>query len=181
MNKKWDTIELLRHCRHDWLNQLQLIKGNLALNNVEKVNTIIDDIVQRTANETNLSNLQVDKLASYLLTVNWEAKPFVVDFEVINNSSLHLTKYDEMLTKWFTKFFLVLEDVVCEEKESNIMLSFQLFKEEQSIVCDFSGKINDLSKVKSFLHDELDNDMSIKDIMIHEEELVFTLRLNEVN
>jgi stage 0 sporulation protein B (sporulation initiation phosphotransferase) len=179
MKKNWDTIELLRHCRHDWLNQLQLIKGNLALNNVEKVHAIIDDIVQRTANESNLSNLKANKLASYLLTVNWEGKPFVVDFE-ITNSGVQLTKYDEMLTKWFTQFFLTLEDVACDGVENHIMLSFQLYEEEQSIVVDFSGKVNELSSIEKMLHTQLERNMSINDITIHEEELVFTLRLNEV-
>jgi stage 0 sporulation protein B (sporulation initiation phosphotransferase) len=179
MRKKWDTVEVLSHSRHDWLNKIQLIKGNLALNNVEKVHAIIEDIVQQSTNESNLSNLHANNFASYLLTVNWEGKPFVVEFEVFN-SGVHLSKYDEMLTEWFTQFFLTLEDVVCEAEENNIMLSFQLLNDEQSISVDFSGKVNDVKKVHSFLHNQPECSMSITDINIREEELVFTLRLNEV-
>ncbi|MDE5052244.1 Spo0B domain-containing protein [Niallia taxi] len=32
MNRNRDTIEFLKHERHDWLNKLQLLKGNMALN-----------------------------------------------------------------------------------------------------------------------------------------------------
>ena len=29
--KKLDDVEVLRHSRHDWLNKIQLIKGNLRI------------------------------------------------------------------------------------------------------------------------------------------------------
>ena len=36
MRKEWDTIEVLKHARHDWLNKLQLIKGNLSLIKIDQ-------------------------------------------------------------------------------------------------------------------------------------------------
>jgi stage 0 sporulation protein B (sporulation initiation phosphotransferase) len=179
MLKKWDTIEILRHCRHDWLNELQLIKGNLALNNTEKVHAIINEIVNRATHESDLCNLKANKLASLLLTINWESKPFVVDFEVCY-SATQLTKYDEILSKWFTQFFLMLEKAVAVGVENNVMISFQLLEDAQTIVVDLSGKINERTKVEQFLHKQLDPIVNISDITIQEEELVFTLELNEV-
>ncbi|WP_312471145.1 Spo0B domain-containing protein, partial [Neobacillus sp.] len=45
MGKEWDIVEVLRHSRHDWLNRLQLIKGNLDLNRIDRAKAVIDEIV----------------------------------------------------------------------------------------------------------------------------------------
>ena len=36
IKKEWNTVDVLRQVRHDWLNKLQLIKGNLDLNKMER-------------------------------------------------------------------------------------------------------------------------------------------------
>ena len=45
IEKEWNTVEVLRHARHDWLNKLQLIKGNLDLNELDRAKEIINEIV----------------------------------------------------------------------------------------------------------------------------------------
>ncbi|WP_082892657.1 Spo0B domain-containing protein [Rossellomorea aquimaris] len=35
MRENWGVVEALRHARHDWMNDLQLIKGNLDLNRLD--------------------------------------------------------------------------------------------------------------------------------------------------
>ena len=67
MKKEWNTIELLRHVRHDWLNKLQLIKGNLDLNKIDRAKEIIDEIVIEAQNETKLSNLHFPNFTLLLL------------------------------------------------------------------------------------------------------------------
>ncbi len=39
---EWNIVDLLSHSRHDWMNKLQLIKGNLSLQKYERVNDIIE-------------------------------------------------------------------------------------------------------------------------------------------
>ena len=67
INKEWNTVELLRHVRHDWLNKLQLIKGNLDLNKIDRAKEIIAEIVIETQNETKLSNLNFPNFTLLLL------------------------------------------------------------------------------------------------------------------
>ncbi len=64
MEKKWSTVDVLRHARHDWLNKLQLIKGNLDLNKPERVKQIIEEIVHEAQAEAKLSNLKIPLFAS---------------------------------------------------------------------------------------------------------------------
>lgn len=82
MSKDWSTIDVLRHARHDWLNQLQLIKANLSLNRVERANEIIEEIIVSSRHESNLMNLKVPQLAEYLITFNWLKHPIVLITEV---------------------------------------------------------------------------------------------------
>ena len=69
MEKEWDIVEVLRHSRHDWLNKLQLIKGNLDLNRIDRAKAIIDEIVIEVQHESKLSNLHIPLFASLLFKV----------------------------------------------------------------------------------------------------------------
>lgn len=51
MKQNWMIVEALSHSRHDWLNKLQLIKGNLALGKVGQAENIIDGIIVEAQNE----------------------------------------------------------------------------------------------------------------------------------
>ena len=59
MKKDWNIVEVLRHARHDWLNRVQLIKGYISLNNIERVNKILDEIIADAYQESKLSNMNM--------------------------------------------------------------------------------------------------------------------------
>jgi stage 0 sporulation protein B (sporulation initiation phosphotransferase) len=180
MTKKWDAVNLLSHSRHDWLNHLQLIKGNLALNNTEKVNDIINAIVNRATHEANLSNLGARQLTSLLLTINWEGYSYVVDYEV-NNEGFKLSKYDNYLVQWFGEFFKTLEEIASSGEENHLTLTFQFLKNEDScIYVDFSGLVTNVTKLEKLLHNQLEQEIELKDVMVREDEFTFSLRFNEV-
>ena len=42
MTNQLDVINALRQTRHDWLNVMQLIKGNLALKRYDRIEEIIN-------------------------------------------------------------------------------------------------------------------------------------------
>ena len=48
MDKNWTTFEVLRQTRHDWLNKIQIIKGNLELNKIDRVKGYIEEIIIET-------------------------------------------------------------------------------------------------------------------------------------
>ncbi|MDQ0254235.1 stage 0 sporulation protein B (sporulation initiation phosphotransferase) [Evansella vedderi] len=81
--RKWEVVDVLRHYRHDWLNKLQLIKGNLDIGRIEKVEGLIQEVIQQSKNESDLSNLNSQKLAERLLTFNWEEHPYVLFYEIL--------------------------------------------------------------------------------------------------
>ncbi|MFC7371240.1 Spo0B domain-containing protein [Fictibacillus iocasae] len=96
MADKWTPVELLRHARHDWLNQIQLIKANLSMNRPERVKEIIEEMIDASREEAKLSNLKAPKLAQYLLLFNWNESSLRVRFSV-EGESADLSQQDEDL------------------------------------------------------------------------------------
>lgn len=63
--------EVLRHMNHDFLNHLQLIKMNLALENVERANEVLMDIAQNCNRFFVINSLHAERLVEWLHTCEW--------------------------------------------------------------------------------------------------------------
>lgn len=104
MEKDWNMIEVLRHARHDWLNKIQLIKGNLSLNKTDRAKEIIDEIVVEAQQEARLSNMNLPGFASLLLTYNWENHYLQLEYEVLDDPIAGRLD-DSVLSEWTGSFW----------------------------------------------------------------------------
>ncbi|WP_181832964.1 Spo0B C-terminal domain-containing protein [Bacillus taeanensis] len=180
MSEKWDTIDLLRHARHDWLNRLQLIKGNIALDHIDRANMIIDEIVIQARQEAKLSNLGMPTLVEKLLTFNWHNHHYRLEFEVIGDE-LNLSSFEEGLTLGIKSLFSALDSSVDELFENHLLFTFQLLDEEIRLIIDFNGKITNIESIKSWVK-EVENQtrtFSVISSHVQEDEFVVTLQLND--
>jgi stage 0 sporulation protein B (sporulation initiation phosphotransferase) len=150
MKKEWDTVAMLRHVRHDWLNKLQLIKGNLDLNKVDQARRVIEEIVIETQNETKLSNLNIPQFTGILLTHNWASHSFQLEFEVVNDSLCNGLD-DEGLSKWSTTFFTCLNEAVQQYADNQLMISIDPEPQGIRFFFDFSGIIVNTAYIEEFL------------------------------
>lgn len=151
MNKHWNTLEVLRHARHDWLNRIQLIKGYIALNKVDRVREILDEIIADAHQESKLSNMNIPGFASLLLVYNWENHRIFLEYEVLDeNFGKGLTVDDQFLTEWTKNFLDVLGTSVDEDAEN--YLSITIEPEDQGIrfFFDFRGIIKRIDDVNQF-------------------------------
>jgi stage 0 sporulation protein B (sporulation initiation phosphotransferase) len=148
--KEWNVVDLLGQSRHDWLNKLQLIKGNLSLNRIERAKEIIEEIVIETQNEAKLTNLQLQELAGYLLTYNWDSHHFFLEFEVLG-TPVNLSKYDRCMQQWCEQFFSILDKSVSAFGENHLSISIQPLHTEVRFFFDFSGTIKDTSMLNEWL------------------------------
>lgn len=149
--KEWNLVEIMRHVRHDWLNRLQLIKGYTALGNSEKVNKIINQIIHYAEQETKLSNLSLNKLATLLMTFNWEPHTYELHYEVEGNKSLSSVD-DEKITKWLFKFFQIIDKSAQVNMENELHIKISVDGEEPSFFIEFYGILKDIDEIESFLH-----------------------------
>jgi stage 0 sporulation protein B (sporulation initiation phosphotransferase) len=172
MEKEWNMIEVLRHSRHDWLNKLQLIKGNLDLNRIDRAKAIIDEIVIESQHETKLSNLHIPIFASLLFRANWENNIFHLEYEVLQESGmLHINEL--VLTEWTKEFFACLNGSINALDENNLAISIDSQEGGARFFFDFSGIIKQKARIEKFLAETCTIDLVITVKEFSEQELAF--------
>ncbi|MGE7601055.1 Spo0B domain-containing protein [Peribacillus sp. NPDC097675] len=175
MDKNWTTIETLRQTRHDWLNRIQIIKGNLELNRIDRVKGIIDEIIIETQNEARLSSLNLPKFSELLLTSNWSNSTFHSEFEIIDVFA-GSTELDELMSRWTYDYFKVLEKNLDPFGE-NVLAVSMCKKEISDMRCSFhlQGRFIDQSAVVEFLQKSLTAEQSVEMRLCNEDELFFKM------
>lgn len=151
MDKEWDIVEVLRHSRHDWLNRLQLIKGNLDLNRIDRAKEYINEIVIEAQHESRLSNLRLPKFASLLLKLNWERHLFLLEYEVINDLEA-VEINDNILSNWTKSFFICLDHAIEAFQENHLSITIQPQSDGVRFFFDFSGIIIKKELIEQFLN-----------------------------
>ncbi|QFT90040.1 Sporulation initiation phosphotransferase B [Bacillus sp. THAF10] len=151
--RKRETLEVLRHSRHDWLNRLQLIKANLSLGRFERVNNLIDEIVLEANHESSLTNLQAPAFAESLITYHWEPRLFSMEYEVIGHPVV-LSKKDNILFEWITSFFSRLEQSVDKKNDNHVFLSLHMEEWEVRFFFDINGILEKTSYIKEWLENQ---------------------------
>jgi stage 0 sporulation protein B (sporulation initiation phosphotransferase) len=182
MKEEWNILQILRHSRHDWLNVIQLIKGNLALKKYERIEEIIQEVVNQTQHESKLSNLNIPNFTSELLVFNWEkGNHFQLEFEVIGKSS-DLNLFEDQLLEWFHQFSIVLNESCEQYGENHLQLTIELLEDElPRFTFDFHGKLIEDEKIKKFVECEnnWNEQMKLVESYISKEEFYVTFMLGE--
>lgn len=150
MEKEWDIVEVLRHSRHDWLNRLQLIKGNLDLNRMDRAKAYINEIVVEVQHESKLSNLHLPIFASLLLKSNWENHLFQLEYEVLNDIEA-VEINDKLLSNWTKSFFICLDQAIEAFQENHLSITIQPQSDGVCFFFDFSGIIIKKELIEQFL------------------------------
>lgn len=178
MDKERKTVEtILRHSRHDWLNKLQLIKGNIELGKIDRAKAVIEEIIIEAQHEAMLSNLNMPKFIETLLTANWRSLPVRLEVEVVNLQH-GCRDMDEFISEWMEELFQILADSlddygenvlsisIDENKEYNLRLSFEL-----------QGTIKNEAVLSDFLNKSYSDNAGATVLEINSEEAVFLLEL----
>lgn len=149
------TLDVLRHSRHDWLNRIQLIKANLSLGRLERVNNLIEEIVLEANHESNLTNLHAPTFAECLITFHWEPKLFSLEYEIIGEP-VDLSKVDKKLYKWISSLFTDLENAVNKKADNHLFLSLNIEETEVRFFFDINGILEDTDFLTEWLQQQPD-------------------------
>ncbi|WP_071460261.1 Spo0B C-terminal domain-containing protein [Bacillus massilinigeriensis] len=167
MKKEWDTIKVLQHVRHDWLNRLQLIKGNLSLNHVDRAKEIIDEIIVEARHEAKLTNLNLPQFASSLLTCNWDNHFFQLDYEIADLP--HRGKiHDSLLAEWAEDLFSALDGSIEQFQDNHLSVLIEPLNDGIRFFFDFCGIIKDKSILKGFLENHAEPSLVLDAWNIHD-------------
>lgn len=150
MSKDWTVLETLKYTRHDWLNRLQLIKGNLSLGKTEQAERIMDEIVMEMQQEAMLSNLKLPRFAEVLLTHNWRGHHFKVEYELVTLPKIPPLN-DDLLAEWTKRFFEQLNKTALPFYENCLYLKIESTDDMIRFLFEFNGIIENEPELKRWL------------------------------
>ncbi|MEW9500561.1 Spo0B domain-containing protein [Jeotgalibacillus marinus] len=127
------SLELLQHSRHDWMNRLQVIKGNIELSNIDRAKKVIEEIIIEVRQEAQLSSLGVPRFSEWLLTYNWNRSArLFVKYELLNEGQIP-QEMDTTIFEWTKKVVDKIEKSVPDEVNNELYLFFKVDQEKSSI------------------------------------------------
>ncbi|WP_163537886.1 Spo0B domain-containing protein [Gracilibacillus sp. YIM 98692] len=125
--KEDKVLEILRHYRHDWLNDLQLIMGYAQLGKLEKVQDKINQVLERTEMERQLDRLAIPQTMLWLMTYNWKSESVDLTYELrLDKRPDKLS--DEVLSSHIQEVFSILEQYQQKFQHYHGTLKMQLHK-----------------------------------------------------
>ncbi|MFC4403981.1 Spo0B domain-containing protein [Gracilibacillus xinjiangensis] len=99
-----EVIELLRHYRHDNLNDLQLVMGYLQLGKPEKAQSKINEIIEKANRERQLDRLQIPKTMLWIYKKNWFSENVSLDYHIdMDDRTVSLS--DDLLKQRLERIF----------------------------------------------------------------------------
>jgi stage 0 sporulation protein B (sporulation initiation phosphotransferase) len=143
MSNKWTTVDLLRHARHDWLNQLQLIKANLSLDRTERAKEIMNEVIELSREESRISNLKTPNLSEYLLTYNWLKHPVKLNGKV-NGEGGDFSLFEDELLHTTIELCNMLNNSISGYDEHSLTVTFD--PEALRVFYTFQGTLTDQEK-----------------------------------
>ncbi|TSB45771.1 Spo0B domain-containing protein [Alkalicoccobacillus porphyridii] len=139
MSKHEDIILALKHTRHDWLNVIQLIKGNLALGHYERIEDIIQQTTDHSLNESKLFNISAPELTLFLIGYNWSSQKVKLSYHV-EGEEFTLTDWDQRLLNTFKAITDILSNASSLAIENSLLISFTFYKNDFKIMFEYAGK-----------------------------------------
>ncbi|RLQ92001.1 Spo0B domain-containing protein [Planomicrobium sp. Y74] len=143
MDDSITVAQALRHARHDFLNELQLIQMKLDLGRGQDVKSIIRSRAEAAVQLNKLSALKMPAAEHWLLTAEWRFPEFRFHLECLAQAGI--TTKDAAFADWLEQFFSSLKEQA--DTASDISCRTVL-KERQSdfeIGLDLNGNLPDIN------------------------------------
>ncbi|MFC7060765.1 Spo0B domain-containing protein [Halobacillus seohaensis] len=144
MNDK-DIIHILRHKRHDWMNQLQLVDGYASMGKMDRMKEQLDKIITDAEQERRLLNSSAYHFSIWLLTFNWENQQCRLSYVI--NEDIDLSRHDEQLVAYANQTLDILNEhcLFGELYEGTIQIKKNQQQEKENVVVswDWLGSFKD--------------------------------------
>jgi stage 0 sporulation protein B (sporulation initiation phosphotransferase) len=131
----------LRQYRHDFMNDIQLLKGYLALGNMDELRKSLDQIVISAQQESYISQIGDPDLAYFILTYNWKQDKLHLEVEVdmaVGHISSVGVKHPHLYT--FLRHTLAMLEKGCQNQRNNhVFILFQGHSARLNIFLDYEG------------------------------------------
>ncbi|MFT8363483.1 MAG: Spo0B domain-containing protein [Sporolactobacillus sp.] len=162
MIREEEGLQIISSARHVLLNQLQLIKGYMYMQNPQKANAVIDQLTARLRVQSQLSRLGLPQTTFYLLTKSWSALPYKLLIRVADGvqrsiEPARLALLDQRLKILLEDIALYLQKSVCDSVENTVDLLFLDDQNGLQIKLFFSGLLQSGKTLPGELRERLMN------------------------
>ncbi|MDX8046552.1 Spo0B domain-containing protein [Gracilibacillus sp. S3-1-1] len=163
--KEQDVVEMLRHYRHDWLNDLQLILGYAQMGKLDKIEQKINGVIERSDQERGLERLNIPKTMVWLYQLNWRSETFKLQFQSKVDTPIAIIDDDELLVK-VQNIFHILPSYQKEYEEYAGTLIFKEVNHTIHITLTFGLNWTDMEALKQKLEElSFVNNVSTEDLL----------------
>lgn len=139
---EWTLVETLRHARHDWMNDIQIVKGYLALSKLDEAARAADHIIVKAAQESKLCNLGMPGMAELFITFNWSNHLFRLEYEVDDDVASGLAD-DQLVLVYFSQFFSLIERHIVEYKDHQLFVRFSEADDQLLVRMEWMGALSE--------------------------------------
>ncbi|WP_368633945.1 Spo0B domain-containing protein [Kurthia gibsonii] len=130
--------EVLRHIQHDFLNQLQLIKMNLALDHVEEVNQLVDQLSTKYQRFSIINGLKCAHLIEWLQTCQWRFPSITITMESDISDSAP-AEWDVPLRNYLESSLQSVHETIDPFVEQNCHIYVMSTKQKVEVAVEMKG------------------------------------------
>lgn len=143
--KPFSVNDALRFARHDFLNQLQLIKMNIDLARLDDAKEVIATYTEACKAVYTLSNLQLPETSEWLQTANWRFPAFQVSMNTQITVSFK-PDLDRVIRDTLESFTQKLHDQLSPYHENELRIWITSTEELFKITVEAVGKWNPIEE-----------------------------------
>ena len=107
MMEEKEIITLLRHKRHDWMNQIQLIQGYASLGKQDLLLSQLEEVKEEAEEERKLLNSDALQFQLWLLSFNWVHKAYRIRYFL--KDDVDLSRHDQKLTAYGKRMIEIMD------------------------------------------------------------------------
>ncbi|MCP3762599.1 sporulation initiation phosphotransferase B [Domibacillus sp. A3M-37] len=138
--EEWTVVKTLRHARHDWMNDIQIVKGYLALNNLDEAARAADHIIVKAVQESRLCNLGMPGMAELFMTFNWSQHLFRLEYELDDGIKTGSAD-DQKALSFFSRLFALLEQHIKDYNGHELFVHFSEKEECLFVRMEWMGDV----------------------------------------
>ncbi|WP_163526471.1 Spo0B domain-containing protein [Halobacillus ihumii] len=151
---KEEIIAILRHKRHDWMNQIQLIQGYASMGKIDKLQLQLNRISQESEQERRLLNSGAYEFSVWLLTFNWNQEQYRLVYSIHEN--VDLPRHDQKVTAYAKRLLTLLDEFSIKDElyEGSVQIYQGINSGQLGISWEWKGTFSDPGRLNRVLEEE---------------------------
>lgn len=142
---KQTLLDFIKKYRHDWLNEIQIVKGYLTLGKVDDAQKHMEQIIFKALDESRISQIGDPDLAYELITYNWRQDMVKLHYEIELEEGQDLRSISKRfppLHEWVKEVLEIVQRVCYKDTENHLFMCFDVKAQDLLLTIELDGESN---------------------------------------